>query len=64
MICGLNALILDTVVDGVKQRYTRNHPTCNDNVEPLIDFCARNEFRINNTYFLFKEQHKVTFNNT
>jgi exonuclease III len=58
----LNARIGDCTINGVKQRY--NESVLNDNGEALIDFCARNELRINNTFFPHKEQHKYTFVNS
>ena len=36
----------------------------NENGELLIDSCAINELRTNNTYFPHKQQHKYTFTNT
>lgn len=50
------------MIPGVKQKFYEG--VVNENEEMLIDFYARNEMRINNTYFSHKEQHKVTFNNT
>lgn len=58
----LNARIGREVIPGIKQKY--NEEITNENGELLIDFCARNELRINNTYFPHKEQHKYTFRNT
>lgn len=58
----LNARIGNDEIANVKQRF--NEPDKNENGELLIDFCARNELRINNTYFPHKDQHKYTFNNT
>ncbi|XP_057657912.1 craniofacial development protein 2-like [Diorhabda carinulata] len=57
----LNARIGNDVIPGVKQKY--NEAIINENGEALIDFCVRNEVRINNTYFPHKDQHKYTFNN-
>lgn len=54
----LNACIGNDIIINIKQKY--NEPTINDNSEVLIDFCARNEMRINNTSFPHKEQHKYT----
>lgn len=52
----LNARIGNDVIPGIKQKY--NEAIINQNGEALIDFCARNEMRINNTYFPHKNQHK------
>ncbi|XP_057671969.1 uncharacterized protein LOC130903737 [Diorhabda carinulata] len=38
--------------------------TLNSNGEQLIQFCAHNELRINNTFYPHKQQHKYTFENT
>jgi len=38
-----------TILTDVKQKY--NEPTINENGKLLIDFCARNEMWIKNTYF-------------
>lgn len=58
----LNARIGREVIPGIQQKY--NEEITNENGELLIDFCARNELRINNTYFPHKEQHKYTFSNS
>ncbi|XP_019765820.1 uncharacterized protein LOC109541399 [Dendroctonus ponderosae] len=58
----LNARIGNEKMRGVKQRF--NEAVINKNGELLIDFCARNEMRINNTFFSHQNQHKYTFNNT
>lgn len=58
----LNARIGNDVIPGIKQKY--NEVTCNENGHLLIDFCARNEMRINNTFFPHKDQYKYTFNNS
>ncbi|XP_044766150.1 craniofacial development protein 2-like [Coccinella septempunctata] len=57
-----NARVGNTMIPGVKQRF--NEDVTNENGELLIDFCAQNELRINNTFFKHKEQHKYTFQNT
>ena len=57
----LNARIGNDVIPGIKQK--NNEEIINENGEALIDFCSRNELRINNTYFPHKDQHKYTFNN-
>lgn len=54
----LNATIGDAVIDGIKQRY--NEPCINT----LVELCAQNEFRINNTYFDHKAQHKIIWANS
>ena len=51
----INARI-DRNIPGIKQKY--NEEITNGNGELPIDSCARNELRINNTYFPHKEQHK------
>lgn len=57
-----NARIGNETLLNVKQKY--NESIINENGELLIDFCARNELRINNTYFPHKSQHKYTFGNS
>lgn len=57
-----NARVGNSIIAGIKQKY--NEHTTNENGELLIDFCTQNEFRINNTFFKHKEQHKYTFQNT
>ena len=58
----LNARIGNDVINGVKQRF--NEETYNDDCTMLVQFCADNELRINNTYFDHKIQHKITWQNT
>jgi hypothetical protein len=58
----LNARLGNQKLDGLKQ--ICNEAIFNDNGEKLIDFCARHELRINNTFFPHKEQHKYTFINS
>lgn len=57
-----NARVGNTIIPGVKQKFNEN--ITNENGELLIDFCSQNEFRINNTFFKHKIQHKYTFQNT
>ncbi|XP_044751629.1 craniofacial development protein 2-like [Coccinella septempunctata] len=57
-----NARIGSEEIDGVKQRF--NESVLNENGDLLNDFCARNEMRINNSYFPHRDQHKYTFCNT
>ncbi|XP_044755383.1 craniofacial development protein 2-like [Coccinella septempunctata] len=57
----LNARIGQEVIPNIKQKF--NESIINENGELLIDFCANNELRINNTFFFHKPQHKFTFNN-
>ena len=49
----LNSRIGNDVISNIKEKY--NQATVNENVEILMDFCARNETRINNTYFPHKD---------
>ena len=58
----LNARIGQEIIPNIKQKF--NEPVINENGELLIDFCASNELRINNTFFPHKHQHKYTFNNS
>jgi len=55
-----NGRIGNNIIDGIKQRY--NEDVTNESGELLIQFCAHNQFRINNTYFPHKQQHKYTWN--
>lgn len=57
-----NARIGSDVIHGVKQRF--NEEQLNGNGELMINFCAYNELRINNTFFPHKDQYKYTFQNT
>jgi endonuclease/exonuclease/phosphatase family metal-dependent hydrolase len=57
-----NARIGKHEIQGIKQRF--NEDVLNENGVQLIDFCSRNEMRINNTFYPHKEQHKYTFINT
>lgn len=57
-----NSRIGNQVIPGVMQRY--NEEISNENGNMLLDICAHNELRINNTFFDHKEQHKYTFHNT
>lgn len=41
-----------------------NVAVLNDNGEILIEFCARNSLRINNTFFRQKQQQNITWSNT
>ena len=50
------------VLRGVKQRF--NGDVLNYNGELLVNLCASNELRINNTFFDHKPQFKYTFSNT
>ncbi|XP_056647281.1 uncharacterized protein LOC130451947 [Diorhabda sublineata] len=50
------------VISEIKNRF--NEETLNSNGEQLIQFCAHNELRINNTFYPHKQQHKYTFENT
>ncbi|XP_056647239.1 craniofacial development protein 2-like [Diorhabda sublineata] len=63
MILGdFNGRIGNEVISGIKNRF--NEETLNSNGEQLIQFCAHNELRINNTFYPHKQQHKYTFENT
>lgn len=63
MILGdLNARIGNEILEGIKNRF--NEETLNNSGEQLIQFCAHNELRINNTFYPHKPQHKYTFENT
>ncbi|XP_043499919.1 uncharacterized protein LOC122522697 [Polistes fuscatus] len=57
-----NARIGHQPIPGIMQRF--NEQTLNENGKLMIDFCSLNGFRITNTFFNFKEQHKYTFSNT
>ena len=57
-----NARIRNDVLRGVKQRF--NEDVLNYNGELLVNVCASNELRINNTFFDHKRQFKYTFSNT
>ncbi|XP_056641504.1 craniofacial development protein 2-like [Diorhabda sublineata] len=57
-----NSRIGNTVILGIMHSF--NEEAVNDNGDILIDVCALNELRINNTYFDHKEQQKYTFANT
>lgn len=57
----LNARIGDNPISGVMQRF--NETAHNDNGDLLIDFCARNSFRINNTFFDHGGKYEYTFEN-
>ncbi|XP_056647266.1 craniofacial development protein 2-like [Diorhabda sublineata] len=57
-----NSRIGNTVIPGIMHSF--NEGAVNDNGDILIDVCALNELRINNTYFDHKEQQKYTFANT
>ncbi|XP_065172608.1 uncharacterized protein [Atheta coriaria] len=57
----MNARIGNTAIKGIKQRF--NESDLNDRGEMLIEFCAQNELRINNTFYQHKLQHKITFSN-
>lgn len=57
-----NSRIGNQVIPGVMQRY--NEEISNENGNMLLDICAHNELRINNTFFDHKKQHKYTFHNT
>lgn len=56
-----NARVGNNVVPGIKNRF--NEPTLNDSGEELIEFCAINELRINNTFFDHPLQQKITWTN-
>ena len=58
----LNARVGNEIINGVKQRF--NEHTSNDNGDLLTDFCAQNNFRINNTYFDHNLKYKYTFMNS
>ncbi|XP_055378928.1 craniofacial development protein 2-like [Condylostylus longicornis] len=58
----MNARVGNTEINGVKNRFNESH--INENGQKLVDFCAQNELRINNTYFDHKIQHKITWLNT
>lgn len=58
----LNARVGNGAIAGIKQRF--NEENINENGEALINFCAMNELRINNTFFDHKPQHKITWRNT
>lgn len=52
----------NTVISGVKQRFNESH--VNDSGQNLVEFCAQNELRINNTYLDHKPQQKITWSNS
>ncbi|XP_056647282.1 craniofacial development protein 2-like [Diorhabda sublineata] len=56
-----NSRIGNTVIPGIMHSF--NEGAVNDNRDILIDVCALNELRINNTYFDHKEQQEYTFAN-
>lgn len=58
----LNSKTGNSDVQGIMHSF--NEKMINDNGEILIQTCALNELRINNTYFDHKEQQKYTFVNT
>lgn len=41
-----------------------NEEATNENGEQLVQLCAQNELRINNTFYPHKPQHKFTYENT
>lgn len=49
-------------MDGIKNRF--NEEALNECDKQLIQICAQNELRINNTFFPHKPQHKYTLGNT
>lgn len=57
-----NARIGNDFIPGIKQQYNEN--VRNENGTLMIDFCAQNELRINNTFFPHKPQQKVTWSNS
>ncbi|XP_044749780.1 uncharacterized protein LOC123310377 [Coccinella septempunctata] len=57
-----NSRVGNSVVPGVMHCFNEEYK--NDNGDILIQTCALNELRINNTYFNHKEQQKFTFVNT
>ncbi|XP_045466785.1 craniofacial development protein 2-like [Harmonia axyridis] len=57
-----NARVGNGVIGGLKNRF--NEETINENGERLIQTCAQNELRVNNTFFPHKSQHKFTFENS
>ncbi|XP_056647256.1 craniofacial development protein 2-like [Diorhabda sublineata] len=60
MILGdFNGRIDNEVISGIKNRF--NEETLNSNGEQLIQFCAHNELRINNTFYSHKQQHKLHY---
>ncbi|XP_044749781.1 uncharacterized protein LOC123310378 [Coccinella septempunctata] len=62
MLGDFNARIGNEVLPGIKQRF--NEDVLNYNGELLVNMCALNELRINNTFFDHKPQYKYTFSNT
>lgn len=57
----LNARVGDEVVKGVKCKYNEE---ATKNGEQLVQLCAQNELRMNNTFYPHKPQHKFTYENT
>ncbi|XP_045467858.1 craniofacial development protein 2-like [Harmonia axyridis] len=57
-----NARVGNGVIRGLKNRF--NEENINENGEQLIQTCAQNELRINNTFFPHKPQHSFTFENS
>lgn len=51
-----NARVGDGVVDGV-QKHNENISNTRGNI--LVDFCAQNELRINNTFFQHKSPAQI-----
>lgn len=56
-----NARIGDDIVHGIKQRF--HEQVNNDNGDLLVEFCAQNSLRINNTFFAHDFKYKYTFTN-
>lgn len=57
-----NARIGNSVIPEIKQRF--NEDVINENGKLLINLCADNELRINNTFFNHPIQYKYTYQNT
>lgn len=53
-----NARVGNHAIPGIKSRF--NEITCNESGNILIHTCSQNNWRINNTYFKHKQQHKIT----
>lgn len=62
IIGDLNSRVGNSVIPGIMHNFNEEYK--NDNGDILIQTCALNELRINNTYFNHKEQQKYTFVNT
>lgn len=58
----LNARVGNKIIPNIKQRFNEN--VTNENGDLLINLCAMNSLRINNTFFEHKNGHKITWANS